>query len=62
MQWRYKGEGALQFYMMTPDGVQMLHTTGSNDESSIGRQCCPLGFFGRVRNILLASLDNKMDT
>jgi hypothetical protein len=48
--------------MMTPDGVQMLHTTGSDDVSSIRRQDCPLGFLGKVRNILLASLDNKMDT
>jgi hypothetical protein len=47
---------------MTPDGVQMLLTTGSDDASSIGRQDCPLGFNGKVRNILLASLENKIDT
>jgi hypothetical protein len=60
MQWRHKREGALQFYMMTPDGVQMLHPTGSDDANSIGREDCPLGFLGRARNILLASLDNRM--
>jgi hypothetical protein len=52
----------LKFDRTTPAGLQMLDPSRSNDGHSIRSQEYPLSFLGRVRNVLLASLDNTIDT
>jgi hypothetical protein len=46
---------------MTPADLHMLDPSRSNGHS-ISSQEYPLSFLGSVRNILLASLDNAIDT